>query len=385
MSDSPEATPAKGNSGQEEFVADSGEDEEDLRAHEFRVDPRMPRQLFRRTSARTLRWLGGLVPVAALLLAAVFAVWFVIEWVPPRLAPGPPSRARSIELQSIRAALLQALGGLALLGGLYYTARNLRSSREAQITDRYSRAISQLGDENQSIRIGAILALERISRDSPIDYLPVLHLLVSYLREHASLRSTSYEGLPADLQAVIAVLARRSHIRLEDLRLDLSHLRLPNADFVFGNMSHVDFTHSEMPRSFFREANLKEAIFFGTSVPSSTFVMADMREAFLPQADLSGCFFRGARLDEANFTEANLTQAHLDAVYEPDGRIRLPAPSLEGAGLEDANLTGAVLSGADLRSVEGLTEEQLKGAILDARVLLPPRLAHMRPSTSPNG
>jgi hypothetical protein len=77
----------------------------------------------------------------------------------------------------VRSTLLQALAGAVLLAGLYFTARtyqlNRESSartyeldREGQITERFTRAIDQLGDDKLDVRLGGIYALERIARSS---------------------------------------------------------------------------------------------------------------------------------------------------------------------------------------------------------------------------
>ncbi|WP_433367700.1 hypothetical protein [Streptosporangium sp. CA-115845] len=50
--------------------------------------------------------------------------------------------------------------------GLVYTARTLEATQEAQITDRYTKAVEQLGNRGSlDARIGAIYALERLASD----------------------------------------------------------------------------------------------------------------------------------------------------------------------------------------------------------------------------
>ena len=162
--------------------------------------------------------------------------------------------------------LVQALGlimaGVAGGVGIYFTWRNqrltqeslqstrestkenLRVTREGQITERFTRAIDQLGatdDEGNKrleIRLGGIYALERIARDSPIDYGPVMEVLTAYLRKNApstpkiseadeavdqittpdlpgpptrasTIFSAVPEDLPADVQAILDVIGRR--------------------------------------------------------------------------------------------------------------------------------------------------------------------------------
>jgi hypothetical protein len=84
-----------------------------------------------------------------------------------------------------RTTLLQGLGGLAVLVGLFFSYRQLQHNRrqlehsiqmsreqhqldqQGQITERFTRAIDQLGHERLDVRLGGIYALERITNDSP--------------------------------------------------------------------------------------------------------------------------------------------------------------------------------------------------------------------------
>lgn len=72
----------------------------------------------------------------------------------------------------VRTTLVQALGGLALLGGLFFTARtfglgakNLGLAVEEQLTNRYTNAVEQLGSDKLDVRLGGIYALERLMVD----------------------------------------------------------------------------------------------------------------------------------------------------------------------------------------------------------------------------
>ena len=56
-----------------------------------------------------------------------------------------------------RATLLQALAGGLLLGA-YFTWQ-MRVTREGQITDRYTKAVDQLGSQHLDVRLGGIYAL----------------------------------------------------------------------------------------------------------------------------------------------------------------------------------------------------------------------------------
>src|SRR5215216_7373706 len=111
---------------------------------------------------RTASVLGALVLFAAVV---GILVWYIA-----------PSGAA--EKQAFVVTLAQILGGAALLSGLYFTWRTLQVNREGQITERYTRAIDQLGKTDDQghrvfeIRVGGIYALGRIARESEEDYWP---------------------------------------------------------------------------------------------------------------------------------------------------------------------------------------------------------------------
>jgi hypothetical protein len=97
---------------------------------------------------RTARVLGVVTLFAVVVaLLFVFLNWYV--------TPTKPSEKKDLVL-----ALAQILAGTALLLGLYFTWRGLQVNREGQITERFTRAIEQLGatyddnSKNLELRLG---------------------------------------------------------------------------------------------------------------------------------------------------------------------------------------------------------------------------------------
>jgi hypothetical protein len=108
--------------------------------------------------------------VAAILLGGGFLLWLVLF--APRLLVPPASgaslrdvtdaakrhelRDSRLKLQNdVRTTLLQGVGGLAVLIGAFFTYRQVQTSRRqleiaqhGQVTERFTRAIDQLGHEN---------------------------------------------------------------------------------------------------------------------------------------------------------------------------------------------------------------------------------------------
>ena len=53
------------------------------------------------------------------------------------------------------------------------------------MTDRYAKAIEQLGWDKLDVRVGGIYAIERVARDSARDHLTVMEVLTAFIREHS--------------------------------------------------------------------------------------------------------------------------------------------------------------------------------------------------------
>jgi hypothetical protein len=91
-----------------------------------------------------------------------------------------------------RKTLAQIIGGVFLLAGLYSSVQTFNLQREGQITDRFTKAIEQLGAVNAEgkpkleMRLGAIYALERIAQDSERDHWPIMEVLMAYMRGESS-------------------------------------------------------------------------------------------------------------------------------------------------------------------------------------------------------
>jgi uncharacterized protein YjbI with pentapeptide repeats len=281
---------------------------------------------------------------------------------------------RATAESNLRGHLLQALAGLVLGVGAYFTWRTFALNREGQITERFTRAVEQLANKDQlDIRLGGIYALERIAHDSETHYEPVLEVLTAFLRENArgqpegvsaSPEATSQptRGTPpgeerafvipdlrTDHQAAATVLGRRNRRHERDgYRLDLRGVDLRKASL---HAAHLELAH--LGAAHLEEANLNEAHLEGANLSA-----AHLEGADLSSAHLKGTFFEGAYLEKANLNVANLEGAWLNKAH------------LKEAHLYMAHLDGAVLLGADLEGAE-LTQDQLADAITDDQTRLP--------------
>src|SRR5664280_1973712 len=134
---------------------------------------------------------------AALAVTGVVVLWKGPQWQVARVE-GLDSKERFDKRNEARKTLATIIGGVAFLTGGYFTWRNfslaqesVRISQEGQITDRFSKAIAQLGETDSKgnpkleVRLGGIYALERIANESERDHWPIMEVLCTYVRENA--------------------------------------------------------------------------------------------------------------------------------------------------------------------------------------------------------
>ncbi|MEO0634001.1 MAG: hypothetical protein AAFY52_07730 [Pseudomonadota bacterium] len=92
---------------------------------------------------------------------------------------------------------------------LAITERQTRAQEQGLITDRTNKAVEQLGHTDPAVRLGAILQLERILRDSADDRELVLTTLNAYISYHQQLSRAAYKPVGIDVQAAIDVMFRQ--------------------------------------------------------------------------------------------------------------------------------------------------------------------------------
>lgn len=326
------------------------------------------------------------------------------------------------------ATIVQTLGGIAVGMGIYFAWRNIKIAQEGQVTERFSRAIDQLGTNDQlgnpaiEIRIGGIYALGRILDVSYKDYWAIMETLTAYVRNNSSVESKSIKGterqdeLSNDIKAILDVLRRRKCSIIENKPNKLTQARFYLWKYMLfykslkvahkgGNttgviLSEFNRTQSKfkdrepgslnLEKSYLRKANLlggyfKQADFNNTYLCEATLASADFTDANFSEANLKDAFllftdFTKANLDEADLTGAKFVIAKLIGTTLKGADLReadLTGADLRDADLEDADLGDAYFLGADLRGAKNLTIDQLSqvktlyNAKLDEKFLIP--------------
>lgn len=288
------------------------------------------------------RWpLTGLAAVVVVLAyVLVIPQWFV-GWELGAAARTLTAADRAKAINDVRSTLLQGVGGAVILLGAYFTYRQLQTAREGQVTERFTRAIDQLGHAEVDVRLGGIYALERIANDSLDDRATITEVLTAFVRGHAPwpprlesqpLRDAPIEQVPElqvrapDVQAALTVLARRRSSPKPSRRLDLHASDLRKASLFRADLQAADLRSATLSGAMLLDAELQEAILHG----------ANLQEAILHGANLERAILHGTNLRKGILERANVQQASLwDAQLQG---ARLDRAQLQGADLLDAQL-----------------------------------------------
>lgn len=271
---------------------------------------------------------------------AVALVATVVKWAPHWLAStqGLNASQRAEEYGRVRTALLAILAGSLAAIGAIYTARTFalnrqghELSRQGQITDRFTRAVDQLGNDSLDVRLGGIYALERLARESRDDHGPIMEILTAFVREHArwsphvNTPSESIDqrgpGAPprrgegesnlvsTDVQAVLTVLGRRDVARDQGLILDLHGTVLSGAVLVGAHLEHSDLRGAHLERAELFSAHLDVAHLEEAHLEHAQLVGAHLKLAVLTDAHLEGADLCGTNFEASHPEEAHLERA----------------------------------------------------------------------------
>ena len=358
-----------------------------------------------------------------ILLAVILLIWL------------PPLRVSHFEINNAtveatlenqyRATLAQILGGVAIGISLYYThkrvsatEKNIIIAQEGQITERFTRAVDQLGAIDHlgnpalEIRLGGIYALERISNESKKDYWPIMEILTAYVRKnssneiignkkatHLAMDIQANESITnevqkikkvtLDTQAILTVLRRRIHSldNGETTSLNLRGTCLQEAYLEGAHLKGAHLEEANLNKAHLEEANLNKAHLEEANLNKARLEEANLKEANLNKAHLEGANLVGTHLEEAylnwvhlelanlyeaHLEDANLYEAHLEGAILIDAHLegaKLINAHLEGARLERASLEGASLLDAHFEGAD-FEETNLNGAYLKETHLL---------------
>jgi hypothetical protein len=370
-----------------------------------------------RRAPRTADWLAktGIPPLPAALVAAIFGILFLLAlwssfatlWT--QITTPVPESGAPLGTSALIAALL---GAPFLLWRSLVAQRTVNIAQESHITDLIAKAVEQLGAEktvkrivktdtetkseeetvpNLEVRIGAILALERLARQNLGVHVQIMEILTAYIRENAKAKDApklpeppeytpdDHEGWTKalydwrnthdraltdirpreDVQKALSVIGRRSPAqRLAEARwqnLD------PKARFVFDDPPPA---YPDMPAN--SHDPKKHAIWaenhndWRYTLKGCSSYRIDLRRTNLCGADLADLHLAGAKLDEAQIQGARLGKAQMQEASLEESQVqgaRLVGTLLQGAQLDRAHMQGTMFDGAQVQgaSLDGIT------------------------------
>ncbi|MDT7765704.1 MAG: hypothetical protein QOC63_5124 [Mycobacterium sp.] len=282
---------------------------------------------------------------------------------------------------------------VAAFTGLVFSYQQYRLTEQGQITDRFTKAVEQLGSGSGSdkldVRLGGIYSLERLARDSTDDRSTIMEVLSAFIRGHApapaqpplqipAARSArcaldANSLLPIDIQAAVTVIGRRDPTVVDLRPIDLSHACLCRANLAGLKLREADLSGTDL-----RWADFANVQTVGHVVADQEFHLkppVDLSDAHLDAANLShavavGARFRGARMSSMDLTGVSLIAADLAGATINFSNLTgadLSSTDLTKADLFHADLTGATLNNAVFTGAD-LTEAQLTRTTLDGVV-----------------
>jgi Pentapeptide repeats (8 copies) len=225
-----------------------------------------------------------------------------------------------VEFASGLSVLVTSAVTVAIIGAfatIWVGFQNSRRQREAlelvrsgQVTDRFTKAIDQLGSGNVSVRIGAIFALERIAADSRVYRSNVSDVLAAFVRNRLP-----SNNVPVPSAYVPVLLTRAPDVQAALTALSRSPLCDERVESTDEDRVVLDLSRTDLRRARLAHANLQRVNLWGARLEGADFRYANLQ---------------GAILEDANF-----------------GRFEPPNPNYQqGTDLSFADLTGARLKGA---------------------------------------
>jgi uncharacterized protein YjbI with pentapeptide repeats len=332
---------------------------------------KMPYRRGKRLIKRLLLSLQSLVRVAWKLL--IFPFWLFQQI--PGLFAREDKDSRTFAIDVVK-TIISALGLIAtLFAGIGLFVNYLNSQAEIQltqqrlITERFSKAVEQIGNTKEEVVIGGIYSLERIAKDSPKDQWTIMEVLTSYIRKNSPIpsnieqlepaaRQKAPEKLPSvsiPVQAALTVIGRRK-VENDQAGDNLAETTNPN------KIKILDLSGT----------NLRGADLIGANLFGANLIGANLFGANLYGADLNRANLYGANLNRANLNRANLNRADLIGANLFGANLigaNLFGADLNGADLNRAYLYGADLNGANLYGAVGLNPEQIKSACFWERAI----------------
>ncbi len=280
-------------------------------------------------------------------------------------------------------------------------------------TDRYATAVGMLskpGDAEMATRLGGIYLLETLAKDAEGFYVPVMDVLVAYIRNNRPARNISgdileYSSYKSDEEAILTVVFRRiienEGSYVVDLRdTNLDEAKLTGANLVNANLSNsvarkaildkVDLSGAVLSNAIFTEssffeANLERAQGKFIDFSRASIDRANLNESILNSGNFSDAFLSKSVLTSAYLSKSNFSNADLDGADFSDSTLRLVnfnEAFLKDTNFKNAKMMGANIAGTFLSETKNITQGQFDST-KGLPAGLPPNLHILSPRRNP--
>jgi hypothetical protein len=174
-----------------------------------------------------------------------------------------------ISAASLIAAIIAAIG---LFVNYQDALKNRELTQERLITDRFTKAVEQLGNSKEEVVIGGIYSLERIAKDSPKDQWTIMEILTAFVRKNCPITTeikkievipeknfkaletlNNLEPLNIQTQAALTVIGRRNVVR------DYTSIDFENLNYAKFLVERLDLSNSNLMSAYLRSVNLSGA------------------------------------------------------------------------------------------------------------------------------
>ena len=282
-----------------------------------------------------------------------------------------------LALGPVFVGMMQALGGAAILYGLWLNSREHAFTRLQHRAQRLKDATAQLESPHPSTRIAAVHEFEAIASESSADVPRIIETLRPYIRDRAAPPDPHQpEGtrhLPDDVLPAIGVLTRLSNaepaaerltapIRLDLRGADLRNVplsdwihqaRLEGADLSGHRFSHPSFSRFSAGRAVLRDVIFESQVWH----PKYQGLRGEDPLADFGSSDLTGARFTGCAINDLNFQNARLDGATFEKCYITGCdftrasmlNVRFRGGGFDALSVAGANMEGTTFDGTSVR------------------------------------
>jgi uncharacterized protein YjbI with pentapeptide repeats len=232
-----------------------------------------------------------------------------------------------------------------------------REQREAEsrrrLDEKFSSLIKDLGAENKSLKVSAIVSMMTFLREEYSDYhKQVYSILLSNLKIEQDEECNRL--LVQVFEKAVRMYLRKADKFGEKNHLDFKNTCLYGIDLEGLNLAYIDFAWTDLRYANLRKTDLFRAKGLDATLEDVSFTGARIREARLEWANLQNAHFHDAILHSSNLKKTNLKNAQFyraelqSAHFE---RADLRGATFKQANLNDTYFFGAIFSDDTLKSI----------------------------------